>query len=139
MPTYRIGVIGVKTLTEFRVSDVMNRNPVVISPETTALEAAKIMADMGIGSLPVIHPSGRLIGIVTERDLVVKVLARERDPRTPVKEFMTRNLILIKENEPVTVALQLMSRFNIRHLPVVDEKGNLIGILSLRDIEYALV
>ncbi len=128
-----------KTLTEFRVSDVMNRNPVVINPDTTALEAAKIMADMGIGSLPVIHSSGRLVGIVTERDLVVKVLARERDPRTPVREFMTRNLILIKEGEPVTIALQLMSRFNIRHLPVVDDKGNLIGILSLKDIEYALV
>ncbi len=128
----------VRTLDESRVGDVMTRNPIAVTPRTSVLEAARLMRELGVSALPVVDEE-RLVGIITERDLVWKVIAEERPTSIPVSDIMTRNLVVIREAEALSQALYLMSRFNIRHLPVVDEQGRLIGILSLRDIEYALI
>jgi len=128
----------VRTLDESRVGDVMTRNPVAVTPTTSVLEAARLMRELGVSALPVVDDE-RLIGIVTERDLVWKVIAEVRPVSIPVSDVMTRSLVVIRETETLSQALYLMSKFNIRHLPVVDEQGRLIGILSLRDIEYALI
>jgi len=129
----------IKLLKETLVSDVMTKNPVVITPRTTIVEAATLMKQLGVSALPVVDVDEKLIGIITERDMVWKVIAERRPPDTPVNEIMTRTLIVIRESDTVEQALQLMNRFNVRHLPVVDEAGRLKGILSLRDIEYILI
>ncbi|MEB3862272.1 MAG: CBS domain-containing protein [Desulfurococcales archaeon] len=129
----------VRTIDEMLVSHAMTRNPVVINPEKTALEAARLMRQVGVSALPVVDSNGRLVGIITERDFVWKIVAEEKPYSTPVSEFMTRSLIVVNEKETLAEALRLMSRFKIRHLPVVDDKGSLVGIISIRDIEAAVI
>lgn len=129
----------VRTIDEMLVSHAMTRNPVVINPEKTALEAARLMRQVGVSALPVVDTNGRLVGIITERDFVWKIVAEEKPYSTPVSEFMTKSLIVVNEKETLAEALRLMSRFKIRHLPVVDDKGSLVGIISIRDIEAAVI
>ncbi len=126
-------------LDRVRVRDAMTKNPVVINPESTAIEAARVMKEIGVSALPVVDIDGRLKGIVTERDFVWKIIAEEKPYNTPISEIMTKDLVVIGENETIRDALRLMNRFKVRHLPVIDEKGRLIGILSLRDIEDLLL
>ena len=121
-----------------RVADVMTRNPVTITPDSSVLEAAKKMASLGIGALPVVDEEGRLIGIFTERDLLQRVVAVERDARaTRVADVMTPNPVTVKPEDPVDQARRLMAKIKARHLPVVDDTGRLVGIVSIRDIELA--
>ncbi|MEB2837268.1 MAG: CBS domain-containing protein [Desulfurococcales archaeon] len=123
-----------------RVRDVMTPNPVTMPPTATVEEAVKLMAERDIGSILVVDESGRLAGIFTERDAVKRVLAQGRDPRsTRLSEVMTPNPITIDVDSPVEDAVRLMERKRIRHLPVVDREGRLVGIVSLRDIEAALL
>ncbi|MEB3778699.1 MAG: CBS domain-containing protein [Desulfurococcales archaeon] len=128
-----------EALRRYRVEELMTKDPVAISPTTTVLEAAKLMDEIGVGALPVVDRDRRLIGIFSERDIVRRVIAKERPLATPISEVMTRDVIIIGPNDTVEDALKLMARFNIRHLPVVDEKGVLIGIISIKDIEAALL
>ncbi|MCE4602540.1 MAG: CBS domain-containing protein [Desulfurococcales archaeon] len=128
-----------RTIDEILVSHAMTKNPVVINPNKTALEAARLMRQVGVSALPVVDSNRRLVGIITERDFVWKIVAEEKPYDTPVSEFMTRSLIVINEKETLSEALRLMSKFKIRHLPVVDDKGSLVGIISIRDIEAAVI
>lgn len=129
----------VRTLEDTRVEDAMTKNPVMINPDKTALEAARLMREIGVSALPVVDSNGRLVGIITERDFVWRIVAEEKPYTTRVEEFMSRDLVVIRGKEPLAEALRLMSRFKVRHLPVVDEKGNLVGIISIRDIESAII
>ncbi len=126
-------------LEKYRVEDLMTKDPIAISPTTTVKEAAKIMDEVGVGALPVVDRDKRLIGIFSERDVVRRVIAKEKSLTTPVGDVMTRDVIIIGPDDSVIDALRLMARFNIRHLPVVDEKGVLIGIISIKDVETALL
>ncbi len=115
----------------------MTRNPVFARPNETVFEAVKKMDELGVGALPVVDESGKLVGIFTERDLLRRVVAKQRAPeRTLIKDVMTPNPVTIKPNESVLEALRLMAKLKVRHLPVVDDSGNLIGIVSIKDIEF---
>ena len=95
-------------------------------------EAAQLMASEKIGALPVVR-EGRLIGIFTERDALVRVLARGLDPdKTPVSEVMTADPITIDARRPFKHALQMMVNGGFRHVPVV-ESGSVVGVVSARD------
>jgi len=99
----------------------------------TVLQTVRAMVERNIGAVPVMH-NGRLVGIFSERDLMKRVVAEGRDPRsTCMAEVMTDDPLTINMNEELANCMALMRRHNFRHLPVCHE-GQLIGIVSLRDI-----
>lgn len=113
--------------------DVIRNKPLVVGfLETTALDAAKQMADKGVGSVVVIA-NGQLAGIFTERDLLNRVVANELDPaRTYLAQVMTSNVVGIEFDKPFTHALHLMNMNSCRHIPVL-MKGMPIGMVTARD------
>ncbi len=109
----------------------------VTFPEATVLEASRLMAEHQVGALPVVNEYGQLIGIVTERDILYQVVARERDPRqTSVADIMTRDVEVVDLDDSSLQALYKMSVRRCRHLPVVHD-NQVVGILSIRDILWA--
>ena len=99
----------------------------------SVLETVCAMVDRNIGAVPVTH-SGRLVGIFSERDLMRRVVAENRDPgATVMAEVMTDDPLTVSTNEDIGNCLALMRRHGFRHLPVCHE-GHLVGIVSLRDI-----
>lgn len=116
------------------VSDIMNRNVVSITPSETASKAAQLLSRYNIGSLPVCDEDKTVKGVVTDRDIVVRCLAKGRDPEnTPVSDIMTGRVIYVNPNASIKKASALMSSEQIRRLPVVKD-DKLIGMLSLGDI-----
>jgi CBS domain-containing protein len=104
-----------------------------VRPDETALGAARHMAENCCGSVPVME-GGRLLGLLTERDLLVRVVAAGLEPaRTPVREVMTADPETIGAEEPVDQAVRRMDEGGLRHLVVVD-RGRVLGVLSDRDI-----
>ena len=119
---------------DIKVREVMTRNVITISPEKSALDAAKIMKKNNIGSVVVIENS-KPIGIVTERDLCFRVVAENNVPsKVKVKDIMTSPLITIDPNETLEEAARKMNKNKIRRLPVVDKNNNLVGFITYRDI-----
>jgi CBS domain-containing protein len=99
----------------------------------SVLETVCIMVEHNIGAVPILH-KGQLVGIFSERDLMKRVVAQGRDPRsTCMAEVMTEDPLSVSMNEDVENCMALMRRHNFRHLPVCHE-GRLIGIVSLRDV-----
>ena len=105
-----------------------------------ARDAAQLMARWNVGTLVVIDETERPIGLVTDRDLVLRVLATGEDPdEVPVETLMTRFPTTIGYGDSVEVALEVMRTEHIRRLPVVREDGSLVGILTLDDVMSVLV
>ncbi|MEM3832710.1 MAG: CBS domain-containing protein [Thermoprotei archaeon] len=105
---------------------------VTVKPSITILEAAKILIEKNIGSVLVVEDD-KLAGIFTERD-VVRIVANEVSPNERLEKVITRNLITINEEDYLSKASLLMREKNIRHLPVVNKEGKVIGIISARDL-----
>jgi CBS domain-containing protein len=118
------------------VREYMKSSVITVDKNTILYEIAKIMTEKNVGSVIVVE-NGKPVGIITERD-IVRAIGKGKKLDTKAEEFMTASLITIKEDSPVTGALALMRQFNIRHLPVVNEKGELTGIISIRDIARAV-
>jgi len=117
-----------------QVSEVMNRNVVSIDPGESVALAARLLSRHNVGSLPVCSPRGQLLGIVTDRDIVLRCVAPEEDPRDiPVRSVMTRNPSFLLPEDDIRQAAQLMSLHQVRRLPVTDD-GKLVGMLSLGDL-----
>ena len=112
----------------------MTRPPAVIEESGLLIDAARIMHERDIGSVVVVDGDGIVRGIVTERDIVASI-AHGFDPKTTrVWEVMTENPVTIRENERVSTALEKITETGARHLPVVDDKGRPVGVISFRDI-----
>lgn len=120
----------------FTCGDIMTRNPICCAPGDSVKRAAELMKAEDIGPLPVVDTeSGRLVGIVTDRDLVLNVLAAGRDANTTkVQDAMTRDPVKSKEDEPLEEALEKMSTYQVRRLPVVDDHDRIIGIIAQADV-----
>ena len=116
-----------------RVSDIMVKNVVVAKENENIREVAVKMYENKVGSVVVVDDEGKPIGIVTERDMVY-VVARNLAPDTPVWMVMTEKPVTINENALIIEAMEKMRELNIKHLPVVDSSGKLVGMLSFRDI-----
>jgi CBS domain-containing protein len=100
---------------------------------STVIETVQAMVERNIGAVPVLH-NGRLMGIFSERDLMKRVVAEGRDPKsTCMAEVMTEDPLTISMNENLDTCMKLMRQHNFRHLPVCHD-GYLVGIVSLRDI-----
>ncbi len=118
-----------------QVKDVMTPQAEVASPDETVEDVASIMKTLDIGVLPVCDEEG-LVGILTDRDLVVRVLAAKRDPKAVrVGEVMTPNIVYCFEDEDITRAASLLAEHQIRRLPVLTRSDRkLVGIVSLGDL-----
>lgn len=117
-----------------KVSDIMTKNVIRISPEESAEVAARTLTHYNIGALPVCGSDGRLCGVVTDRDLVIRCMASGKQPtQTAVKNVMTGQVLSVEPNMDASAAAQLMGSRQVRRLPVV-ENGKLCGMISLGDI-----
>jgi CBS domain-containing protein len=109
-----------------------------VSPEATVYEALEIMAAKDVGALVVLEES-RVAGIFSERDYARKVILRGRASRdTPVSEIMTAKVLYVRPDQTVNDCMALMTRYHIRHLPVL-EGGELIGLISIGDVVKAII
>lgn len=106
---------------------------ITVKPSTTIRDAVKIMAEANVGSVLIVNEQGKLIGIFTERDLV-RIVAREIDLGTPIENVMTKKLITATQDEGLASVVYKMIDHGIRHIPIVDNSGKPIGILSIRDL-----
>lgn len=117
-----------------KVRDIMTKKPVHINPSESAEVAARTLAHYNIGALPVCGNDGKLCGVVTDRDLVIRCVASGRTPETTaVRDVMTNRVLYVQPDMEIGVAAHLMGRQQIRRLPVV-ENGQLCGMLSLGDL-----
>lgn len=117
-----------------QISQILTREVETIGPDTTVKEAAQRMRSMDVGSLPVCD--GRhLLGMVTDRDITIRVTAEGRDAATtPVQQAMTPGVAFVFEDQDVQEAARIMRDEQIRRLPVLNREKQLVGILSLGDI-----
>lgn len=120
-----------------KCSDVMTRDVVTCTPENMIVDVARLMKTEDIGPILVVDNEANrtLVGIITDRDIVVKVIADGQDPKnTPVGEAMSKKLVTCRANDDVDVAMQAMAQFQLRRIPVVEENMQLVGIISQADV-----
>ena len=118
-------------------SDVMTRNPASVLPHDTVSDVARLMKEKDIGPVPIVNDkdSKQLLGIVTDRDLALKVVAKGLDPKTTrVSEVMTTEVITCREDDKIEKALNAMSKHQLRRIPVVDKNNMLVGIIAQADV-----
>jgi CBS domain-containing protein len=115
------------------IRDVMTPNPVAVEPSTPAREAARLMKEQDTGAIPIVE-DGRAVGMITDRDLAIRLLAEGRDPETPVGELASKQLVTIDPDQTLEEAARLMAEHQVRRLPVVEEDGRLVGIVAQADI-----
>ncbi|HEY8910480.1 MAG TPA: CBS domain-containing protein [Desulfosporosinus sp.] len=116
-----------------KVREVMTDSVDCVSPTASAVDVAKMMKKDDVGSIPICDKN-KIVGVITDRDIVLKVVAVGGDPSsTSAKDIMTTKVISVTADQDVHEAADLMAKYQIRRLPVL-EKGNLIGIVALADL-----
>ena len=119
------------------VRDAMTENPRAIGASASVVEAARLMRDEHIGSLPITDDE-ELVGMITDRDITTRVVAEAADPKmTSVGDVVSRDLISVEPDEDLEEAVQLMASHQVRRLPVV-ENGRLVGIVAQADVALNL-
>jgi CBS domain-containing protein len=119
------------------VQESMTPNPRTVDPDDAIAMAATIMRDEDVGVVPVVE-DGRLVAIVTDRDIAIRAVADGKDPRsTTVGEIASRELVTIDPQQDLDEALRLMAQHQVRRLPVVEEDGRLVGVLAQADVARA--
>jgi CBS domain-containing protein len=113
------------------VAEVMNANVLTVDPAASIGEAAEKMIDAGVGAVVVMEDIARIVGIVTERDLMRAAAQRARAAEARVRQWMTESVVTIEPETPIEEAAKMMFERNFRHLPVCKD-GRLLGIVSLR-------
>ena len=124
-----------------KCNDVMTKNPVCCLPDDDVVKAADSMKRLDIGSIPIVETleSGKLVGILTDRDLALKVVAEKRDlETTKVKEVMTSKVVTCHMDDDVQKAMDAMAENQLRRLPVVDSGSRIVGIIAQADVATRL-
>jgi CBS domain-containing protein len=116
-----------------QAQELMTRDVSIASPDETLRKAAKRMAELDVGALPV-SENDRLVGMVTDRDIAVRGIAEGKGPKAKVREVMTPEIKYCFEDQEVDEIAANMADIQLRRLPVVDRDKRLVGILSLGDI-----
>jgi len=117
-----------------QVKELMQKDVVTVSPEETTALAARLLARHNVGALPVTGADGKLRGIVTDRDIVLRCIAQGGDPKaTPIRAVMTRDPVTVAPTDTVEHAAAVMAAARVRRLPVM-ENGRPTGMLALGDL-----
>ncbi len=116
-----------------RCIEIMTKDVRTATSKTSLREAAAIMRDGDLGAVPVVE-DGKLIGIVTDRDIVIRAIAEGRDAASPVGDTMTTELFTVGPEDFVFEAIRLMGDKQVRRVPVIDSNGDLAGIIAMADI-----
>lgn len=116
-----------------RISEVMTRDVRVLSPQDTLQRAAQAMDELNVGAVPVCE-GGKLVGMLTDRDITVRAVAGGMDGASSIKEVMTEQVRWCFEDQQVDEVMQQMGDVQIRRMPVVDRQQRLVGIVSLGDL-----
>ena len=121
-----------------KVQDVMTKDPACVTPGATIREAAQLMQREDTGVVPVVEEQGTtrmLVGVVTDRDIALRVVAEGRSADTRVSEVMTSNrLATCSPDDDVNAVMEAMASEQVRRIPIVDERGGLVGIVAQADI-----
>ncbi|MBD0329921.1 MAG: CBS domain-containing protein [Thermoleophilia bacterium] len=117
-----------------KIRDVMTPDPTAIEPSTPLVEAARLMRDQDVGPLPIVEGE-RVVGMLTDRDIVVRAIAEGRDPQSvTAHEVASKQLVTIDPEQPLDEAARLMAQHQVRRLPVCEEDGRLVGIVAQADV-----
>jgi len=117
-----------------RVKDAMTSNPCTIDADQTVEYAARMLKQENVGLAPVVE-GNRLVGTLTDRDIVVRVVAEGRDPKTvKTREVASKDIVTIDPEQDLDEALRLMASHQVRRLPVVEEDGRVVGVLAQADV-----
>jgi len=123
-------------------SDIMTKDLIYSRPSDMVSDVAQLMKDEDIGPVLIVDDSNdgkRLVGIVTDRDLAIKVVGEGHDPQnTRVEDVMTESLVTVRASDDVQSAMQAMAQNQLRRIPVVDDNGQLVGIISQADVATRL-
>ena len=123
-----------------KISEIMTKDPHSVSPDTPVSEAARMMKEEDVGLVPVVErvggaeTRGRLIGVVTDRDIAIRTVAEGRASDAPVREVMSGGVKTCSPDDSVEDAMDLMGREQVRRLPIVDERGSLVGVVAQADV-----
>jgi len=118
-----------------KVQEIMTREVQCCAPDTNLAEAAKMMWDSDCGALPVLNVEGRVLGVITDRDICMAVATKNRSaPDVTVWETVSGKIYTCNASDDVHTALDIIKRHQVRRLPVVDEDGVLQGMVSMNDL-----
>lgn len=116
-----------------KVADVMTQRPRAVTPQTTLTEVAEVMESEDVGVVPLVE-GDRLVGIVTDRDIVVRAIAKGKDPQgMPASEVSSRELVTVSPDDDLSEALKVMAQYQVRRLAVTED-DRLVGVVSQADI-----
>jgi CBS domain-containing protein len=116
------------------IKDVMTSNPCSIDAEKSVAYAAKMMRDEDVGLAPIVV-GDKLIGMLTDRDIAIRVVAEGRDPgQVKVREVASKQVVTIDPQQDLDEALRIMAKHQVRRLPVVEEDGKLVGVVAQADV-----
>ena len=116
-----------------KVADVMTQRPRAVTPQTPLNEVAEVMETEDVGAVPLVE-GDRLVGIVTDRDIVVRAIAKGKDPRgMPASEVSSRELLTVSPDDDLSEALKVMAEYQVRRLAVTEDE-RLVGVVSQADV-----
>ena len=118
-----------------KIAEVMTDRPRAVTSQTTVGDAARLMGEEDVGSLPIVDDGTRLVGIVTDRDIAVRAVGRGLDPeQTPVVEIASREVYALTPDDDLDQALETMARAQVRRIPIVVRENELVGMVSQADV-----
>jgi CBS domain-containing protein len=123
-----------------KISELMTKNPCTVTPDSPVSEAARLMKEEDVGIVPVVErvggaeTRGRLVGVITDRDIAVRHVAEGRAVDTPVRDVMSGGVKTASPDDSVESVMTLMGSEQVRRIPVVDDRGTLVGVVSQADL-----
>jgi CBS domain-containing protein len=119
-----------------KIQDIMTRDPSCVTSDASVREAAQVMKREDVGIVPVVEQSGRrLVGVVTDRDIAIRCIAEGKDGTCRVRDVMsTDDIATCRESDDVDNVMDAMRTEKVRRIPIVDERGSLVGIVSQADV-----
>ena len=120
-----------------KIQDIMTKNPSCVTPDATVREAAQVMSRNDVGIVPVVEAKSdkRLVGVVTDRDIAIRCVAEGKDGTCRVSDVMSADkLATCVEDDDVDSLMEAMRTEKVRRIPIVDERGSLVGIVSQADV-----
>lgn len=123
-----------------KISEIMSKNPCTVTPDTPVSEAARLMKQEDVGLVPVIErvggaeTRGRLVGVITDRDIAIRQVAEGRTSDSPVRDVMSGGVRTAAPDDTVESVMEMMGREQVRRVPIVDERGSLVGVVSQADL-----